>query len=306
MAHLNKAKDLFRQRICDWPQILRYADLALKKLMPLGDRSLAGIEILDEVQAIKYSALNFMGRDKECLECATERYNQWAGNFMRNPRTVEASFPLIDSLIKNRELAQAKLIAGTVYEMVMHPMSHDIPENLQQPLLATAAIYLADTIYRLDGAGEIPFEEKKKAGEEAISLARKAVEVAIQQFGAESEQFLQNVDTLARLLDHFNDFDDDEALRLFEESKVIYVRKQGNTSLNVAAGEENLGRLYNNRARRALAARDVDRTTANLVLARTHFLEAARVFRINNHTEKANTAAKNASNCDDNIAKLAR
>jgi len=204
----------------------------------------------------------------------------WATNFIRNPGTLQASFPLVDCLIKNREYDHAKLIAETVYEMATHPATHDIPDNMQQPILAIAAGYLADALYRLDQSGGVPPEEKKKIGEEAISLARKSVEIATRLFGAESEQVLCNVHTLARTLDHFNNFDDDESIRLFTQSKVIYSRTEGSSSYNVASADENLGRVYVNRGKRALDAKDVNRASANWELALPHFREAARVFRV--------------------------
>ena len=301
-GHIDKAKGFNR---LNWPQTLRHADLALTKLKQLKDqRSLATIQILDQAMTCKFDALNFMGRAKESLECATERYNMWATNFMRNPGMIEAAFALIPSLIHNKEFSHAHLIAGTVYEMTTHPETNNIPDDKQQSLLATAAHNLARSTIYLAKAGGIPPEEKQKAGEEAIMLARKSVELHTQLHGSESIEVSVDMGTLARALDHFNDVDDDEVLHLFAKAISIICRVEGSASVNVAVGEDNLARAYGNRAKRAMAADDLVRVLANWELSLPHYREAARLFRAVNHMEKADEASANAAGAEQNIKNM--
>ena len=290
MAHLVKAKGFHNDR--NWVQSLRYAELALMKLKLLKDRSLASIEILDDALRCKFTSLNFMDRNKESLECATERYNMWATTNVRNPRTIEASFPLIESLMNNNEFAQAQLIASTVYEMAMHPSNHDIPENKQQHFLGRATHYLALATFKLSEAGGIPPDEKQKAGEEAIALSRKATEINTLLYGAENEFVDTTMCTLAGALDHFRDVDDNEVIRIYEQATAFRRRTQGSTSVNVAIGNQNLGNAYRNRARRAYAANDLDRELTNLELALPYIRESARIFGAIDYVDIADSAAQ--------------
>ena len=77
MAHLQKALGFNRDR--NWMQSLRYSELALVKLKPLNDRP---IEAIDDALSYKFNALNFMGRSREALECAKERYCLTSGNIL--------------------------------------------------------------------------------------------------------------------------------------------------------------------------------------------------------------------------------
>ena len=303
MAHLEKAWAFDRER--NRLQTLRYADLALTKLKQLKDRSLAFVDILDDALSCKYNALNFMCREEEALKCATEKYNMWATTYMRNPRTIEASFPLIASLIHNKEFAQAQLIARTVYEMTMHPMTHDIPADLQQPLLAKAAYYLADAIHSLAQAGGIPPEEKQKVGEETIALARKALGIHTLLYGAESEQVVNDMGSLARILVYFNnDDDDEEAIRLYKQEIAINSRMEGSTTVNMAVNLFNLGNAYHKRVHSAVAANDLDRCLVNLELALSNNRESARIFGAINLMDKAKEATEIANNMEECIAEI--
>ena len=270
MAHFEKAKGFNRAR--NFAQSLRNSELALTKLKQLKDRSLGVIEILDVAMDTKFHALNIMGRAKEALEIATERYNMWATNFMRNPGMIWAAFPLIDSLLRNNEFVQAHLIASTVYEMTMHPTNNDIPGDLQQPYLAQAACHLARATAELAQSGAISPEEKQKAGKEAIALARKALEIHTQLYN--DEGVVQYLGVLANVLNCFNDSDDDEAIHLYEQVIAIYSRLEGSSSVNVALNIENLGSAYLYRVNRAQNANDLDRQLANLELALPHYREA--------------------------------
>ena len=155
----------------------------------------------------------------------------------------------------------------TLWEIINHKHDNKIPDDLQQPYIAQGAHFLASATLRLARTGGIPPEEKQKAGQEVIALARRALGIHIQLCGIESIDVANVMCALAEALDHFNDGDDEEVLRLFEQSKAIYARLHGSLSVNVAIGENRLGNAYCDRAARARTANDLDhvnRYVANL------------------------------------------
>ena len=290
ISHLQKAKVYDNE--CNFTEQLRYAELALTKLKQLKDRSLETVEVLDEALDMKFTALNFMDRNKEALECATERYNMWATTYMRNSRTIEASFSLLESLINNKEFAQAHLIAGTVYEMILRPMTHDIPENKQQSFLADGTYYLARATCGLAEAGGIPPEEKQKAGEEAITLALKALEMQTQLNGTVGDNITSVVDVISDLLAYFNDSEDEGTIRVWQQ--VIATVRQVNDGLSLDTGrsEHNLGLLYIERAVKAQSSEDWDRVLACGDLALLRLREAVRIYKAIERTGMVEDAAQ--------------
>ena len=164
--------------------------------------------------------------------------------------------------------------------------------------------WLARATRNLAEAGGIPPEEIQKAGEEAIALARKALEIDTQLHGIESVKVAHDMRGLADVLDIFNDVDDDEILRLHEKANAIFRREEGSSSFNVAVGELNLSNAFWRRANRAQAANDMDRRIANLELAQPHYREAARIYRVVNHIDNADEAKLNAIETEENIRQI--
>ena len=152
-------------------------------------------------------------------------------------------------------------------------------------------------------AGGIPPEAKQKAGEEAIELARKALELHTQLHGTESIDVAADMSSLADVLGIGN-VDDDEIPRLYEQAIVIFSRLQGSSSPNVAIGKMKLGNAYKNKATTANAANDLNRCMANLELALTQYREAARIFSIINHVDNTNAALHNIAEVEKNIRKI--
>ena len=303
-AHLQKAKGFHRER--NLSQMLRFSELALNMLKKLKARPLDVIELIDDAMAIKYTALSFMDRKKEALECAKERYSLWAAGHMRHHRMLYAAFPLIDGLIHNKEYEQAHLIASTAYEMIINDTDNIIPESVRQGFLAQGSQLLGRSTYWLAESGGIPSGEKQKAGEEEIALIRNALEIDTQLHGTESDDVADDLSSLADLLAFFNDVDDDEILRLYEQSNDICGRVQGNLSPNVAVGENNLAAAYEQRADRARVANDLDRCVANLELAVTHYREAVRIYRAINHVDAADGPAQRASAIEEELIQVRR
>ena len=298
-AHLQKAEGFHQEQ--KWMQSLRFSELALTMLKKLKARPFEVIRIIDEAMTIKCNALKFIGQKKEVLECAKERYSLWAAGYMRHHGMLFAAFPLIESLLHNNEFEQAHLIASTAYGMIINDTDNIIPDGLRQGFLADVSRYLALATLQLANSGGIPPEEKQKAGEEAIALARNALEIRTRLYGAESEEVATNMGALASILAFFNDVDDDEILCLNQQSIAIYSRVQGNLSPNVAISVNNLAAAYEQRAARARDANDLDRCVADLELALTHYREAARIYRAINHLDSADRSSQHVAGVEGNL-----
>ena len=287
-ANLAKARGFEREQ--NWAQSLRFAELAAIKLKQLKDRRLETVQDIDAALEYKFDALTFMARHKEAMGCAEERYTLWAMNQLRNPGSIKAAFGLIESCLHNRHFEDAERYARHAMFMIAEMTDNFIPVDQRPFFLADASYYLAQAIYGLATAGGIPPGEKQKVGEEAIELARQALEIHTQLHGIESDRVANDMIALAEVLGYFNDVDDDEILRLFEQAIAITSRAHGSSSANVAVGRRNLGLAFSQRAARAGAANDVDRCIANLGLTLSHLREAARIFRVNNHMDNADEA----------------
>jgi len=170
MDHLNKARGFFREN--NWMQVLRHSDLALPKLKQLRDRPL---ESIDEALSYKCTALGFLGRHREQLECAKEWYCLW-NTKPTDMGAINAAFALIGSCIRNKEFEDARLYASTLYGIINHKYDNKIPEDQRQDYIARGAYNLAEATLHLAQSGGIPPAQKQKAGQETIALARKALE----------------------------------------------------------------------------------------------------------------------------------
>ena len=273
MAHLQKAKGFHRD--FQWVQALRCSELALVKLKQLNDRSISAI---DDALTYKFDALNFTGLDREALECAKEKYCMYLTSHT-HPPAIRAAFNLIESSIHNREYEDAELYARTTWETITLSRDSHIPENKRQYFTAQGAHYLALAMLRLAQNGDILPEANQTVGQEAIALARRALEIHIQLHGNEDEDVAHASSLLADALEYFNDNGDVEVLRLYEQSIAIHARVEGSLSVNVAASENNLANAYHKRATRARAANDLDLEMANLELALLHYREAVRIYK---------------------------
>ena len=299
MANLVKAEGFQQQQ--NWVQSLRYGDLAATKLKQLKERRLETVQAIDAALTCKFNALMFMDRLKEALECAKECYTLWAMNHLRNPGSINAALVLIQCCLHNQEFEDAERYARHAYFMIAEMTDNFIPADQQPWFLAEGSRYLALAIFRLTEAGGIPPEEKQIAGKEAITHARKALEINNRLHGTESAKVALGMSVLGDVLDYFKNIDDDEVPRLFEQAIAIYSRVEGSSSPNVAVAKNKLGIVCNNRADRAKIANDLDRCMANLELALPHFREAARIYRAVNHIDKADQALLDVAQIEENI-----
>ena len=286
MAYLDKAKGFNRER--NWSQSLHYSDLAATKLKQLKDRPM---EEISYALDYKCSALGFLGRYREQLECAKEWYCLW-NTMPTDVGAIHAAIALIDSCMHNNEFVDAHLYASTLYEIINHKHDNKIPDDQRQRFIAKGAYYLALTTLRLAQDGGIPAEKKQKAGQEAIALARRALEIHTQLYGTENNDVGSDMVVLAEILDYFNGGDDEEIFRLLEQAKAILAQVQGSLSSNVALIEYKLGKAYYSRATSALRANDRDHAQANLELALPRYRESARICRVANRVDRADDAAQ--------------
>ena len=129
-------------------------------------------------------------------------------------------------------------------------------------------------------------------------------------YGLEHEDVAYAMRLPADALEYFNNEDDDEVLRLDEQSISITTRVEGSLSVNVAIGEKCLAIAHYKRSKRARAAKDLDREMANLEKSLPHYREAARIFSAINYAKDSDDAAKDAVKVEDalrqyNIARAA-
>ena len=295
MAHLQKARGFNRDD--NFVQLLRYSELALVKLKQLHDRP---IEAIDDALRYKFNALNFMDQNREALECAKEWYCLYPTNHT-HPPAIEASFYLIESCIHNQEYEDAELYARTTWETITLSRDSHIPDNRRQWFTAQGAYYLAKAMLCLADHGDIPPEANQTVGQEAIALARRALEIHTQLTGLEHEDVATAMSLLADTLDYFDNVDDVEVLRLYEQSIAIQARVEGSSSVNVAVGENNLADAYRQRAMRARTANDVDRELANLELTLPHYRESVRIYRAINRADDADEVAQDVVQVEETL-----
>ena len=288
MDHLNKARGFHRDH--NWPQLLRYSDLAVTKLMQLKDRPL---EDISEALELKCTALDFLGRHREQLECAKEWYCLW-NTKPADVGAINAAFALTSSCLHNQKWADAHLYASTLYGIINHKHDNKIPDDKRQRYIARGAYNLAHATLRLAQSGGIPREEEKKAGQETIALLRKALEIHTELHGTECNEVANCMCILADALGFFSaDDDDDEALRLFERTKTIHSRVYGSLSVSVAICEGKIANLYARRAKRGHDVNnDFDREKGMLELSLTHYRESARIYRAIGRMNEAESKSK--------------
>ena len=161
-------------------------------------------------------------------------------------------------------------------------------------------------MFELAQNGDIPPEANQTAGQEAIALTRRALEIRTNRRSLEHADVANAMSLLADVLNYFNNNDDDvEVPRLYEQSIVIQARVEGSLSVNVAVGENNLAQIYDKRAMRAHAANDMDREMANLELALPHVRESARIYRAIGRVDNADQTAQVVVDIEEELRQVA-
>ena len=209
IAHLVKAQGLPKQA-SNLLQVLRCCDLALAKLNLLNDKPL---EAISEALGMKADALGNMSKFKESLECTKEWWTLWStARGPSHPTTINATFSYIQCLIFNEEFVEAESRSRKLYETINSNNDEEnrIPEDKRQLYLARGAGHLAQAIYQLAKAGGIPPEEQPKAGQEAIALAQKSLEINTEIYGAESAEVVDDKQVLQVISGYFNSSENDQ------------------------------------------------------------------------------------------------
>ena len=292
-AHVEKAKGFIRDK--NWAHALRHAEIAATKLKQLKDRRLETVKIIDLALLYQFEALQQLNRQKEALLCIKEDYSLWAMNFLRHTGTINAAVCLIQSCIHNKEWEDAEHYARNTYFLIAEMTDSFIPADQRSHYVAKGSYWLAISIHALAESGGIAPEARKKAGEEAIELARKALELHTQQNGFCSRDVAGAMIVLADMLDCFNDNDDDEVPLAYKQAIDIYRRVEGNLSVNVAMSEYNMGKMYYKRSTRS---RDALTELDNLEVSLTHFREAARIYGAIHHVNRANEALQGVAHVE--------
>ena len=285
MANIAKAEEFHRAN--NWPQTLRFANLAVTKLKQLKDRP---VEHIHNVMKIKSNAFGMMGRHREGLECAKEWYLLYPTNHT-HPPAIEASLAVIQACCLNNEWYDALLYARTLWETITMSRDSHIPDNLRDEYTARGARELARALWNFAlRGGVMPPKEKQETGVEAIMLARRALAIHTQLYGAESLEVAGSSDVLANCIKYFNPSEEDEVIHLFKQALSIYRRLEGNDSPNVTVNLNNLGIVYNNRGARKGEAGQFNQYIDNLELALPSFRDATRIARANNLVDLADKA----------------
>ena len=110
-------------------------------------------------------------------------------------------------------------------------------------------------------------------------LARQALEIHT-KVNRTSERVAEAMTALADIIGYFNDFDQDEVTRLYNEANVLFARFQGSSSYNVANRKFNLGIDFGRRANRTMDAAHCKR---NRELALSHYREANKIYKAIKH-----------------------
>ena len=304
LANVVKAQGFYQAR--NYEQSLRHAEIAATKLKLLKFRRLESVQLINDALMCKFDSYQRLGRHREALECIQECYTLWAMNHLRHPGSMRAALNLIESCIHNKEYEDAENYARHAYFMIAEMTDNFIPSEQQPWFRAEASYYLASAIYHLAQSGSIPLQEKKKAGEEAIEHASKALELRTQVHGTESAKVGGAMSMLSTVLDYFNDVEDGEVLRLRDQSISIYRRVEGSSSVNVAIGLDKKGGSYTASAKRAYDANELERCLANLESALPHMKEAARIYRAINHLAMAEVTLQNITMVEEQIRLIHR
>ena len=245
-----------------------------------------------------------MNRRREAHKCIEEAYTLWAMNHVRHPGTIYAATGLMKSCMSNKEYEDAERYGRHAYFLI----TEIVPSEQQPKLLAEVSCWLARAIVQSSKAVGIPPEDKQQAGEEVIMHARQALKLHTRLSGKHSSEVGGSMLVLADALDYFHDFNDNEVLRLLEQSMSIYRRAEGRSSPEVATCETNLGNAYNNRADRAYNANDgwlwLNQCMSNLEIALDHYREAARIYKANNHTGSHNEVLRNVDQVQNRIREI--
>jgi hypothetical protein len=136
-------------------------------------------------------------------------------------------------------------------------------KDQESELVAMGAYNLANMIF-------------KQKGDliEAEGLARETFRIRSLICGSDDALLGGSIDLLARIL-NAQGKQGDETRGLYERSLAIFVRNEGPDGFNAATGNGMIGKLYQ---KLAVKQSTVDAMRTHLILAKSHFVEAQRIW----------------------------
>jgi tetratricopeptide (TPR) repeat protein len=226
-----------------------------------------GVEGEDKTTLI-YSALcvyiqlrQFQGDYSGAETFAEEAYNLVVDVYNPvHPQVQQAAGYLIDCLIKKDDLSNAERYAEQTYANL-----RDIKNGMDQEgeLVAQGAYSLANVISRQDDGDLIKAE----------GLAREAIRIRDQLYGAHHGSLSLTYQLLARILQDQGNFGD-ETKELLERSLSIAVRNEGPDGVNTAVANIVIGQFY---YQFAMKQSVVHKKRSPLILAKSYYDEGIRI-----------------------------
>jgi hypothetical protein len=193
------------------------------------------------------------------LSFAEEAYNLVVEAYdCVHPQVQEAAGVLIDILIRKGDLFDAERFAQVTYGN-LRDKKNGIDQESEE--MAVGAYNLANVIHRQEG-------DLIKAEE----LARESLRIRTLAHGSNHSVDLC-CNLLATILEAQGKFGD-ETRESYERSLAISIRNEGPDGLNTAAGNFSIGAFYHHLAN---IQPTVDLKFAQLLLAKSHFVEALRI-----------------------------
>jgi tetratricopeptide (TPR) repeat protein len=177
-----------------------------------------------------------------------------------HPQVQEAAGVLIEVLNRKGDLFDAERYAQVTYGNL-----RDKKNGMDQEseVVAEGAYNLANVI--LKQKGDLIKAEK---------LARESLRIRTLIFDSNDQTVDVSCDLLARILSAQGKLGD-ETRGLYERSLAISIRNEGPDGLNAATGSYNIGLFYHQLAAKQSTA---DATQTYLILAKSHFVEAQRIW----------------------------
>jgi tetratricopeptide (TPR) repeat protein len=177
-----------------------------------------------------------------------------------HPQVQEAAGILIRILIAKGDYYDAERYAQVTYGNLRDKRNGI---NQESEAVANGAYNLANVIYRQDG-------DLMKAEE----LARESLRIRTLINASNYSIVVLSCDILASILSAQGKLGD-ETRGLYERSLAISIRNEGRDGLNAATGNFNIGVFYE---KLAVQQSTVDATQMYLILAKSHFIEAQRIY----------------------------
>ena len=174
-----------------------------------------------------------------------------------------------------------------------------IPSALYKQFEADVEYYLSSTILKCSKSKNDAVEDREQKREEAISHARKALNLYEQLYGSRHQEVVEAVHNLSLILTYFCPENEDEDLRLLLRSLFLYQELETESSINVGICRNELFGLYVTKAEKA----EGESRIKYLKLAHLNLASAKSTFLALNHP-LLNVATINLEKLQRNIQEI--